>query len=154
SWTNIGLRDTRHISRIIVDRANANIVLVAALGHAYGPNPERGVFRSTDGGATWQKVLSKDENTGAIDVQYDPDNPQTVYAALWSAHRPSWSTSPPISSGGAIFKSTDSGVNWKQITGSGLPQGDWGRVGLAVAPGTRGQRVYALIDTRQGGLFR
>jgi photosystem II stability/assembly factor-like uncharacterized protein len=155
TWTNIGLRDTRHISRIVVDPQNPNVVLVAALGHAYGPNPERGIFRSTDGGATWQKVLYKDENTGAIDIQLDPDNSQTVYAALWNGHRPPWSTYPPLSDFGAIYKSTDGGATWKQINGNGLPQeGPWARVGLAVARGTHGQRVYALIDTKQGGLFR
>ncbi|HET9282265.1 MAG TPA: hypothetical protein VFR24_09920 [Candidatus Angelobacter sp.] len=154
TWSNIGLRETRHIARIIVDPKNPNIVLVAALGHAYGPNPERGVFRSTDGGGTWQKVLFKDENTGAIDLRFDPDNPQTVYAALWSARRPPWSTYPPISSSGAIWKSTDGGATWKQLTGSGLPEGDWGRVGLGIARGTHGQRIYALIDVPKGCVFR
>src|SRR5690242_6544555 len=88
TWSNIGLRDTQHIGRIIVDPRNPNTVLLAALGHAYGPNPERGVFRSTDGGSTWQKVLFKDANTGAIDVQFDPDNSHTVFAALLSDRRP------------------------------------------------------------------
>src|SRR5438477_438625 len=83
-----GLRDSQHIGRIVIDPKDASTVLVAALGHAYGPNAERGIFRSTDGGATWQKVLSKDENTGAIDIAPDPDNPRTVYASLWSARRP------------------------------------------------------------------
>src|SRR6266849_5508288 len=88
TWSNIGLRDTRHISRIVVDPRHPDVVLVAAIGHAYGPNPERGVFRSTDGGATWQKVLYKDENIGAIDIRPYPDNPQTVYAALLHDQRP------------------------------------------------------------------
>ena len=154
TWKNIGLRDTQHISRIIVDPQNPNIVLVAALGHAYGPNAERGVFRSTDGGATWQKVLYKEDNTGAIDVRFDPDNSQTVFAAMWSVHRPPWSTYPPIGGSGTIYKSTDGGLTWSQLTGNGLPTGDWGRVGLAIAHGTNGQRVYALIDTKQGGLYR
>ena len=92
TWKNIGLRDSRHIARIAIDPHNPNIVLVAALGEAYGPNPERGVFRSTDGGATWQKVLFKDENTGAIDIAPDPDNPQTLYASLVHDQRPPWST--------------------------------------------------------------
>jgi len=154
TWSNIGLRDSRHISRIVVDPHSPNVVLVAAMGHAYGPNPERGIFRSTDGGATWQKVLYRDENSGAIDVALDPDNPQTVFAALWNAHRTTWSQYPPVNGSGAIYKSADGGATWKQITGGGLPAGDWGRVGLAVARGTHGQRIYALIDTRQGGLFR
>jgi len=154
SWTNIGLRDSRHIGRIVIDPKDPNTVLVAALGHAYGPNAERGIFRTTDGGGSWQKVLSKDENTGAIDIAPDPDNPQTVFASLWSARRPPWSTYPPMSSSGAIYRSGDGGATWKQVTGGGLPAGDWGRVGLAIARGTHGQRIYALIDTEKGGLFR
>jgi photosystem II stability/assembly factor-like uncharacterized protein len=154
TWSNTGLRDSQHVGRILVDPKNPNIILVAALGHAYGPNPERGVFRSTDGGSTWKNVLFKDPNTGAIDLQFDPENPQTIFAALLSDRRPPWSTYAPTTNSGAIYKSTDGGVTWKQITGGGLPTGDWGRVGLAVARGTHGQRVYALIDTRQGGLFR
>ena len=154
TWTNIGLRETRHISRIAIDPHNPAIVLVAAMGHAYGPNLDRGVFRSTDGGATWQKVLYKDQNTGAADIQLDPDNSQTVFAAMWSAHRPPWSTYPPINGSGAIYKSNDGGATWSQITGGGLPSGEWGRVGLAVARGTHGRRVYALIDSKQGGIFR
>ena len=156
TWSNIGLRDTRHIRRIVIDPHDPNTVLVAAMGHAYGPNPERGVFRSKDGGATWQKVLYKDENTGAIDLRLDPDNPQTVYASLWSARRPPWSTYPPLSSSGAIYKSTDGGVTWKHLAATGLPpqEGEWGRIGLAIAAGTHGQRIYALIDANRGGLFR
>lgn len=154
SWSHIGLRDSRHIARVLVDPLNPDIVLVAALGEAYGPNPERGVFRSTDGGTTWQKVLYKDENVGAIELAPDPDNARTVYAALLHDQRPPWSTYAPFTTSGAICKSTDGGVTWTQLTGGGLPAGDWGRVGLAVARGTRGQRVYALIDTKDGGLFR
>jgi photosystem II stability/assembly factor-like uncharacterized protein len=154
SWTHIGLSDSRHIARIIVDPKDPNTVLVAAIGHAYGPNPERGVFRSNDGGAHWQKVLYKDENVGAIDLAADPDNPHTLYAALLHDQRPPWSVYPPETTSGAIYKSTDGGVTWKQITGGGLPPGDWGRVGLAVSRGTRGQRIYALIDTKDGGLYR
>jgi photosystem II stability/assembly factor-like uncharacterized protein len=154
SWAHIGLSDSRHIARIIVDPKDPNTVLVAAIGHAYGPNPERGVFRSSDGGAHWQKVLYKDENVGAIDLAADPDNPQTIYAALLHDQRPPWSVYPPDTTSGAIYKSTDGGVTWKQITGGGLPPGDWGRVGLAVSRGTRGQRIYALIDTKDGGLYR
>ncbi|HKE31244.1 MAG TPA: hypothetical protein VKD65_05935, partial [Candidatus Angelobacter sp.] len=154
TWRNIGLSETRHISRIVVDPHNANLVLVAALGHAYGPNSDRGVFRSTDGGATWQKVLYKDENTGAIDIQIDPDDAQTVFASLWSARRPPWSTYPPNSTGGTIYKSKDGGVTWAEIHSNNFPQGELGRIGLSVARGTHGQLVYALIDARQGGLFR
>jgi photosystem II stability/assembly factor-like uncharacterized protein len=154
TWSHIGLRDSRHIARIVIDPRNPDVLLVAALGEAYGPNSERGVFRSTDGGANWQKVLYKDENIGAIDLAADPDNPQTLYAALLHDQRPPWSTYPPVTSSGAIYKSSDGGANWQQIAGAGLAATDWGRVGLAVARGTHGQRVYALIDARDGGLFR
>ena len=154
NWKNVGLRDSRHIARVLVDPQNPDAVLVAALGEAYGPNAERGVYRSTDGGANWQRVLYKDDNVGAIDLAADPDNAQTVFAALLHDQRPPWSSYPPFTTSGAIYKSTDGGATWKQITGGGLPAGDWGRVGLAVARGTHGQRVYALIDTKGGGLFR
>ena len=156
TWSNIGLRQTRHIGRILVDPRNPNVVLVAALGRAYGPNPERGVFRTTDGGQTWQKVLYKDENTGAIDLALDPDNPRTVFASLWRTRRPPWSTYAPLGGpGSGLYKSSDEGATWTQISGHGLPSGELGRIGLAVAAGTHGQRVYAVIDAQQnGGLYR
>lgn len=157
NWTRIGLSGSRHIARIVVDPRDPNHVLVAAMGSAYGPGGERGVFYSTDGGATWQKVLYKDENTGAIDVTLDADNPQAVYAALVHDQRPPWSTYAPTTSGGSIYKSMDGGATWKQITAGGLPTGDLGRIGLAVARGTGGKRVYALIDSPQDkerGLYR
>jgi photosystem II stability/assembly factor-like uncharacterized protein len=154
TWKNIGLTSSRHISRIVVDPHNPDVVFVAAMGSAYGPSAERGVFRSTDGGSTWQKVLFKDENTGAIEIKLDPDNPKTLWAALVHDQRPPWSAYPPTTTNGAIFKSTDGGTEWKPVTGGGLPQGDWGRVGLAIARGTHGQRIYALIDTKEGGLFK
>jgi photosystem II stability/assembly factor-like uncharacterized protein len=154
TWKHIGLYASRHISRIAIDPQNPNIVFVAAMGSAYGPGAERGVFRSTDGGATWQRVLFKDENTGAIDITLDPDNPKTLWAALVHDQRPPWSAYPPATTNGAIYKSTDGGAEWKPITGGGLPEGDWGRVGLAVARGTHGQRVYTLIDTKEGGVFK
>jgi photosystem II stability/assembly factor-like uncharacterized protein len=154
TWKNIGLAPSQHISRVAIDPRNPDVVFVAAMGSAYGPGAERGVFRSADGGATWQKVLFKDENTGAIDITFDPDNPQTMWAALVHDQRPPWSAYPPVTTNGAIFKSTDGGATWSPVTGGGLPEGDWGRVGLAVARGTHGQRVYALIDTKEGGLFK
>jgi photosystem II stability/assembly factor-like uncharacterized protein len=154
TWKNIGLTASRHISRIAVDPHNPDTAFVAAMGSAYGSGPERGIFRSTDGGSTWQKVLFKDENTGAIDIALDPDHPQTVWAALVHDQRPPWSAYPPVTTTGAIFKSTDGGSVWNPVTGGGLPEGDWGRVGLAIARGTHGQRVYALIDTKDGGLFK
>ncbi len=157
TWTHIGLKDSRHISRIAIDPQNPQRVLVAAMGSAYGPGPERGVFLSTDGGANWRKTLYKDPDTGAIDVQIDRDNPQTVFASLVRDRRPPWSTYAPSTSGGSIFKSTDGGATWNPITGGGLPSGEIGRIGLAVARGTGGKRIYALIDTKEDkdrGLYR
>ncbi len=157
TWSNIGLRASRHIARILVDPRDPAIVLVAALGDAYGPSTERGVYRSTDGGGNWQRVLFKDNDTGAIDLAADPDNFQTLYASLVHDQRPPWSTYAPTTTSGEIYKSTDGGLTWKLITGGGLPAGDMGRIGLAVARGTGGKRVYALIDALQDkerGLYR
>ncbi len=154
TWRHIGLEDTRHIGRVLIDPKDPNIVFVAALGHAYGPNAERGVFRTTDGGRTWQKVLFKDENTGAIDLAFDPDNSRVIYATLWNAHRPPWSTYAPIQGvGSGLYKSTDSGTTWTQIKGNGLPAADWGRAGIATSRSV----VYVLLDTlngNEGGLYR
>ena len=152
TWTHLGLDDTRHIGRLIVDPHDANIVLVAALGHAYGSNEERGVFRSSDGGKHWDKVLYKDEKTGAIDISLDPENSHILYAALWQAVRTPWS----LDSGGpgsGIYKSIDGGVTWKKLEGHGLPKGIYGRIGVAAAPGGS-NRVYALIEAEEGGLYR
>lgn len=152
TWKNIGLRDTRHIGRVIVHPRNPDLLFVAALGHAYGPNSERGVFRSRNGGETWEKVLYKDENTGAIDIVFDPSNPNIIYAGLWEVYRTPYS----LESGGpgsGIYRSIDGGTTWKHLTGSGLPKGIMGKIGLAVAS-SEPDRVYALIDARDGGLFR
>lgn len=157
TWQHAGLGETRAIGRILIDPRDPNVVLVAALGHPYGPNPERGVFRSTDGGRTWSRVLYKDEHTGAIDLAADPETGQTVYASLWQARRPPWSAYGPIEGpGGALYKSTDGGVTWTELR-SGLPAGPIHRMGVAVAQGDRGRRVYALIDTDHAetrGLYR
>ena len=148
-WRALGLADTRHIGKVLVDPRNADVVLVAALGHAYGPNPERGVFRSSDGGRTWTKVLYKDPDTGAIDLAADPADPQVVYAALYQARRTPWEQYPPDEGpGSGLYKSTDGGVTWTPLTGHGLPSGPVGRIGLAVG---RGGRVYALIGAKPGG---
>ncbi len=153
TWTHLGLDDTRQIGRVIVDPRDPNVVFVAALGHVYGPNPDRGVYRSRDGGATWEKVLYKNENVGAIDLQFDPKNSKIVYAALWNTRRPPWSIYPPsYGPGGGIFKSTDGGTTWKPLT-AGLPTEGLGRIGIAVAP-TNGRRIYAIIDAKEGGLYR
>jgi photosystem II stability/assembly factor-like uncharacterized protein len=152
TWKNIGLPDTRHIAKILVSPRDPNTVFVAALGHAFGSNSERGVFRSTDGGLTWQKILFKDDHTGAIDLVFDADNSNILFAALWQADRSPWS----LNSGGpgsGLYKSSDGGTTWKQLTGNGLPAGVWGRVGIAV-PGANPDRVYAIIEAEAGGLYR
>lgn len=155
TWTHIGLRDSRQIARIRVDPKNPDRVFVAALGHAYGPNAERGVFRSTDGGRTWRKILDKGPDVGAIDLSMEPENAKVLYAAMWNARRPPWSQYGPLEGpGSGLYKSVDGGDSWTQLTGSGLPGGDWGRVGVVVARGTQGKRIYALIDAKEGGLYR
>jgi photosystem II stability/assembly factor-like uncharacterized protein len=152
TWRNVGLRDSRHIGRVIVDPRNPDIVLVAAFGHVYGSNPERGVFRSIDGGKTWLKTLYKDDKTGAIDLAFDPNNPRIVFAALWEAHRTPWS----LISGGpgsGLYKSTDGGESWRRLEESGLPKGTLGRIGVSVSAADS-SRVYAMIEAQDGGLYR
>jgi photosystem II stability/assembly factor-like uncharacterized protein len=152
TWSNIGLRDSRQIGALIVDPDNADIVLVAAFGHAFGPNKERGVFRTTDGGKSWTKVLYRDEQTGAIDVSFDPHDSKIVYAALWQARRQPWN----FSSGGpgsGLYRSTDGGVSWSQLSGNGLPAGILGRIHVSVS-GADSTRIYAMIEAAEGGLFR
>jgi photosystem II stability/assembly factor-like uncharacterized protein len=155
TWSNVGLRDTRQIACIRVDPRNPDLVYVAALGHVYGPHPDRGVFRSTDGGRTWSKVLDRGNETGAVDLALDPADSRTIYASVWNARRPVWSTYAPLEGpGSGLFRTTDGGDHWTQIEGHGLPESQWGRSGVAVAPG--GKRVYALIDAAGGaaGLYR
>jgi|HubBroStandDraft_6_1064221.scaffolds.fasta_scaffold00005_160 photosystem II stability/assembly factor-like uncharacterized protein len=153
TWKNIGLRDSRAIGKVIINPNNPDIVFVAALGHPYGPNPERGIFRTLDGGKSWEKVLYKDENTGGIDIAFDPHNPNILFAALWQARRTSWSmTDGGLGSG--LYRSGDGGTTWKRLEEHGLPKGPYGRIGIAVAANS--DRVYALIEARNpdGGLYR
>jgi photosystem II stability/assembly factor-like uncharacterized protein len=153
TWTKIGLADTQQIGRLLVDPRDPDRLFAAALGHPYGPNAERGVFRSTDGGATWRKVLFKDENTGAIDLAFKPGDPSVIYAALWQTRRPPWSVYPPSNGpGGGLYKSTDGGDTWRPVVGGGFPA-KTGNIGLAVAP-SRPDRVYAMVDAPEGGLYR
>jgi photosystem II stability/assembly factor-like uncharacterized protein len=153
SWSAIGLSDSQQIGKILVDPRNPKVVLVAALGHPYGPNAERGIFRSVDGGRHWTKTLFKDANTGAIDMAFEPGNPNVVYAALWQTRRPPWNTYPPSSGpGSGLYKSSDGGRTWRHLTGHGLPAAP-ARIGLATTP-AKPHRVYALIDGDEGGLYR
>jgi len=156
TWQHMGLADTRHIGRIIVDPRNPDVVLVAAMGHSSGPNEERGVFRSTDGGKSWKKVLYKDDITAAVDLCFEPGNPRVVFATLWHGVRKPGQKGTSYGPGSGLYKSTDEGATWTQITGHGLPEGEWGREGVAVAPGTHGQRIYLILEAKdkKGGLYR
>ncbi len=153
SWASMGLEDSRHIPRIRVHPTNPDIVYAAVLGHLYGPNQQRGVFRSKDGGATWQRVLFVSEEVGAVDLVVDPNNARVLYASTWRVLRTPYS----LESGGAgsgIWKSIDGGDNWKEITHSpGLPEGEIGISGLAVSP-IDSSRVWCIIEAADGGLFR
>ena len=155
TWRPIGLADSQQIGRILVDPRDPQRLFVAALGHPYGPNAERGVFRSTDGGASWGKLLGPDENTGAIDLAFEPGRPEVIYAALWQTRRTPWSIYPPSNGpGSGVYKSTDGGAHWQPLSGRGALPAAHGRVGLAVAP-TLPSRVYALVDAEpDGGLYR
>jgi photosystem II stability/assembly factor-like uncharacterized protein len=150
TWRHLGLRDAQQIGAILVDPKDANRVFVAAVGHPFGPNSERGVFRSTDGGENWRKVLYKDEHTGAIDLAFDPANSRNVYAVLWQTRSAPWENGTFSGPNSGLFKSTDGGDNWTQLTG-GLPtfaQG-LGRIGIGIAP-SDGKRMYALVEVTGG----
>ncbi len=154
TWTNVGLQDTRHIGRVIIHPRNADIVYVAALGHAYGANTERGVFRTTDGGKHWEKVFYLNDKTGAIDITFVPSNPHILFAAMWEAGRTPWS----LTSGGpgsGLYKSVDSGTTWKKIEGNGWPSGVLGRIGVSVS-GDNPERVYVILEAADevGGMYR
>jgi photosystem II stability/assembly factor-like uncharacterized protein len=153
TWKRIGLEDTRQIPRIRVHPKNPDLVYVAALGHVWGPNEQRGVFRSKDGGKTWEKVFSRGNKAGAIDLILDPSNPNTIYAGFWEVYRKPWT----LESGGpgsGIFKSTDGGDTWTELTRNpGMPRGVVGKVGIAVSPANP-ERVWAIVEAEDGGVFR
>lgn len=153
TWAYLGLGDSRQISRVRIDPRNPDVVYVGVQGHVWGPSAERGVFKSSDGGKHWRKVLFRNDSTGITDLAIDPANPQTLYAAFWQAYRTPWS----LVSGGAgsgIFKSTDGGEHWSEITrNSGLPGGLIGNIGLTVSPAKPG-RVWAIVEADSGGVFR
>ena len=153
TWQYAGLRDTHSTSAILVDPRDPNTVYVASMGHVFAPDPNRGIFKSTDGGRSWKKILFVDNNTGAICLVMDPGNPGLMYAATWQAIRMPWG----LSSGGpgsGIYKTTDGGAHWTNITANpGLPQGILGRIGLSIAP-SKSDIVYAIIQAKEGGVFR
>jgi photosystem II stability/assembly factor-like uncharacterized protein len=152
TWKNVGLGETQAISRIRINPTNPDIVYVSALGHPYGKNTERGVFRSKDGGVTWDKILYRDDHSGAVDLVLDPHNPNVLFAAIWDVNRTPWS----LTSGGpgsGFFKSTDGGDRWTEITRNpGLPAGIIGKIGVAVSGGDS-NRVYAMVENEKGGLY-
>ena len=154
TWKHVWKQEGQ-IGHMVVHPRNPDIAIAAVLGHAFGPNPERGVYRTTDGGKSWQQVLKKNADSGAIDVCFDPNNPHIIFAALWQARRKPWE----LTSGGpgsGLYVSRDSGDTWKQLKAdkdSGLPEGDWGRIGIAIAA-SDSNRIYALIEAENGGLYR
>ena len=157
TWTALGLRDTRYIGRIWVDPTDANTVLVGAQGHFFGPNPQRGVYRSTDGGKTWVQTLKIDDETGVQDLASDPQDPKIIFAAAWQVRQYPWQSyfTPAAGPGSAIYKSMDGGVTWTRLAGGGWPEGSLGRIGLAATHTSAGTRLYATIDSpKWAGLWR
>ena len=155
TWAAMGLADSRQIAKILVDPADADVAYVAALGHPYGPNAERGVFKTTDGGRTWRKVLYRGVDTGAISLAFEPGNARVIYAALWQTRRPPWNIYPPSNGpGSGLYKSVDGGEHWQRIgrAAAGFAANP-GRIGIALSPADP-RRVYAIVDAAAGGLYR
>ncbi len=148
TWKLMGLEKTGRIGRLAIDPQNPNIVFAAALGHSYGPQEDRGVFRTTDGGATWQRVLFVDENTGCSDIAMDPANPQVLFAGMWQFQIHTWAQMSG-GPGSGIFVSHDGGSNWTRLSGHGLPEQEVGKIGLAIARSDP-KRLYAIIETGTG----
>ncbi|MEO8595128.1 MAG: glycosyl hydrolase [Candidatus Solibacter sp.] len=153
TWRNVGLQESYHIGAVVVDPKDANLVYVAAVGHLWGPNEMRGVYRSSDGGTTWKQVLKRTSTAGAVDLAMDPSNPRVLYAATWEISRKPWR----MDSGGpgsGIFKSTDGGDTWSEISRApGLPKGVLGKIGLAISP-VNPEHIWAMVEAADGGLFR
>lgn len=153
TWTHVGLDDSRHVSRLRIHPRDPDLVYAAAMGHLYGPNEERGVFRSSDGGTTWERVLFVSEDAGCVDLAMDPTNPRILYASFWNVRRAPWR----LDSGGpgsGLWKSVDGGDSWTEITGNpGLPDGVWGISGITVSP-SNPQNLYAIVENEEGGVFR
>src|SRR5579864_2732320 len=153
TWKRVGLEDTYHIGAVRVHPKNPDIVYVAAMGHLFGPNEERGLYRSTDGGATWKQIYTRGPKAGAVDIAIDPGNPRVLYAAFWEVRRSPWS----FDSGGpgsGLFKSTDGGDTWTDLTRApGMPKGIVGRIGITASP-VNSDRVWAIVEAEDGGLFR
>lgn len=155
TWKNIGLSETRHIGSILIDPGNPDKVLVAAMGHAFDANRERGVYLTNDGGKTWRQTLFVDDKTGAVDFARDPEHPAIIYVAMWQFRQHPWLDyfQPQIGPGSGIYKSTDGGEHWKKIDGKGLPAGPLGRIGLATPRGGNGKTVYATVSAPKGAGF-
>ena len=152
TWKSVGLKEVQNFSRVRIDPTDCNNVYVGGFGHYGTPNAERGVYKTSDGGATWRKILYRDPRTGAVDISIDPKNPKILYAALWEAWRKPWA----MSSGGpgtGLFKSLDGGEHWTELTRNpGMPSGIDGKIGISVSP-VDDNRVYAIIENREGGVF-